>query len=432
MFNALSVRDAPSSSESAASLGGWGSFLRFWARIGALSFGGPAGQVALLQRELVDERRLLEAGQFLRALNFCMLLPGPEAQQMAVWCGWRLRGTAGGLAAGLLFILPGALLMAVLAFVYLEAGDLKPVGFALWGVQTVVLAIVGEALLRLSRRSLGSPAAWAFAVSALLAIELLGLPFPAIVALAALGGALLFPRVAAAAAPPPAPWGRSILTALAWAAIWFSPLALVALWLGPTHAMTDLGAFFARVAALSFGGAYAALAWVADAAVVSQGWLSKADMAVGLGLAETTPGPLVLVFQFVAALAGHGMDGPWSNPLAGAAIGMALVLWMIFAPSFLWIFTFAPHLESIAARPGLARAMAGISAAVVGVVASLALLFARHILFDFPPQTGMLAATLALAGLWLLAVRHWNVAWLVLAGAAAGLLLGYTGMAVPI
>ena len=155
-------------------------------------------------------------------------------------------------------------------------------------------------------------------------------------------------------------------------------------------------------------------------------------MAVGLGLAETTPGPLVLVFQFVAALAGHGMEGPWNSPLAGAALGMALVLWMIFAPSFLWICTFAPHLEAIAARPGLARAMAGISAAVVGVVASLALLFARHILFDFPPSTGIAAAVMALAGFWLLAVRHWNVVWLVVAGAAVGLLLGYTGIAVPI
>lgn len=425
------MEPTPPDLTTAVDLRQWRPFLAYWGRIGALSFGGPAGQVALLHRELVDQKALLRDDQFLRALNFCMLLPGPEAQQLATWCGWRLKGVAGGLAAGLLFVLPGALVMAALALVYIAAGDLQPVRYALWGVQAVVLAIVGEAIIRLSKRSLKTPAAWAFAATALLAIEVAQIPFPLLVAAAALGGTLLFPIAPALAAPAPEPWGKSIATAVLWLVIWLTPLALTALWLGPSHAMTRIGAFFAQVAALSFGGAYAALAWVADAAVNTQGWLTKADMAVGLGLAETTPGPLVLVFQFVAALAGAGVEGPWASPLTGAAIAMALVLWMIFAPSFLWIFTFAPHLEGIAARPGLARAMAGISAAVVGVVASLALMFARHILFDFPPATGLAAAALALVGLWLLVKRHWNVAWLVLAGAAAGLLLGYTGIAVP-
>ena len=418
--------------EAGSGLESWGSFLRFWGRIGALSFGGPAGQVALLHRELVDQKKLLDDAQFLRALNFCMLLPGPEAQQLATWCGWRLKGPAGGLAAGLLFVLPGALVMAALALVYIAAGDLQPVRYALWGVQAVVLAIVGEAIIRLSRRSLKTPVAWAFAAIALLAVEGAHIPFPLLIAVAALGGAWLFPKAKPVAAPMPAPWGKSAATAALWLGIWLTPLAFTALWLGPAHAMTRIGAFFAQVAALSFGGAYAALAWVADAAVSTQGWLTKADMAVGLGLAETTPGPLVLVFQFVAALAGAGVEGPWASPLLGAGIAMALVLWMIFAPSFLWIFTFAPHLEGIAARPGLARAMAGISAAVVGVVASLALLFARHILFDFPPATGIAAALFALIGLWLLVKRHWNVALLVVSGAAAGLVLGYAGVAVPI
>ncbi len=357
-------------------------FLRAFLTIGVLSFGGPAGQIATMHRELIDKRRWLDEATFLGALNFCMLLPGPEAQQLATWCGWKLRGAPGGLAAGLLFILPGALVMAILAAIAIAWGDVPAVRAVFAGVQAAVVAVVAQALLRLVGKALKTRLAMAVAVAAFLLLVLFGLPFPLVVALAAAVGAV-FGREAPKSATAPAGhpgWGRTGLALAAGVAVWLAPLAALALWLGPDHGIVDLGSFFARLAAVSFGGAYAGLAYVAQGAAAARGWATPAEIVNGLALAETTPGPLVLTYQFVGALAGFRIPGPWS-PEAGAAIGMVLVLWMTFAPSFALVLALAPQFDRLLAAPLLARALAGVTAAVVGVVASLGLWFALHVAF---------------------------------------------------
>ncbi len=357
-------------------------FLRAFATIGVLSFGGPAGQIATMHRELIDRRRWLDEATFLGALNFCMLLPGPEAQQLATWCGWKLRGWRGGLAAGLLFLLPGAVVMAGLAAIAIAFGELPVVRALFAGVQAAVVAVVAQALLRLVGKALKTRLAIGLAVAAFLLLVLFGLPFPLVVALAALAGALFGvekPKAAPALARHPR-WRTTMLGLAAGLALWLAPLAGLALALGPEHGIVDLGAFFARLAAVSFGGAYAGLAYVAQGAAAARGWVTAEEIVTGLALAETTPGPLVLTYQFVGALAGFRIPGPWS-PEAGAAIGMALVLWMTFAPSFVLVLALAPQFDRLLAAPLLARALAGVTAAVVGVVASLGLWFALHVAF---------------------------------------------------
>lgn len=404
----------------------WPTFLLLWLRVGCLSFGGPAGQIALMHRELVERLRLLDDAAYTRALGLCTLLPGPEAQQLATWCGWRLRGVTGGLAAGLLFVAPGAVVMAALTALYIGYGRAPLLAAALFGVQAAVLAIVGHALVRMARRSLDGPLAWALAIGALVAIAAAGVPFPLVVLAAGLIGWGFGRRPQATAAPAsPVGWSATLRTAIGWAAVWAAPVLLAALLLGADHPLVTLGAFFAKMAAVTFGGAYAALAWVAQEAVSQHGWLSARDMLAGLGLAETTPGPLVLVFQFVGGLAGQGMNGPWSAPWVGAALGMGMVLWVTFAPSFLWIFTLAPHLDRLAGRPALAAALSGITAAVVGVIASLALFVARHVLVE---PVGIAVAAGAALLLW----RGVGLVSVVLLAAAGGAALGYAGVAVPI
>ena len=356
-------------------------FLRAFWTIGLLSFGGPAGQIATMHRELIDKRRWFEEAEFLGALNFCMLLPGPEAQQLATWCGWKLRGLWGGLVAGLLFILPGAAVMAGLVALYLAFGRLPLVQALFAGVQAAVVAVVAQALLRVAGKSLKSRFAWGLAVAAFLALALFGLPFPLVVALAAVAGAVFgtaAPKPAKAVAAHPS-WLATLGALALGVVIWLAPLALLALWLGPDHGLVDLGSFFARLAAASFGGAYAGLAYVAQGAAAAHGWVTPAEIVDGLALAETTPGPLVLTYQFVGGLAGHRLF--LDNPAVGAAVGMALVLWMTFAPSFALVLALAPQFDRLLASPALARALAGVTAAVVGVVASLGLWFALHVLF---------------------------------------------------
>ena len=350
-------------------------FVRSFATIGVMSFGGPAGQIATLHRELVERRAWIDDATFLKALNFCMLLPGPEAHQLATWCGWRLRGVRGGLVAGLLFVTPGAVVMAALVALYIGFGRVAGVQAAFAGVQAAVVAVVAGAVWRVGRRSLGDRHGVALALAAFLAITLLNAPFPLVVVLAGLAGALRRRDAVVAPAAGAIDWRGSARTAAMWAAIWLAPLLVLALVLGPDHGLVALGAFFARLAAVSFGGAYAGLAYVAQAAVAS-GWVTPAEIVDGLALAETTPGPLVLVYQFVGGLAGFHIGG-WGM----AAAAMALVLWMSFGLSFLMIFTLAPHLERLLARPGLSNALAGVTAAVVGVMASLGLWFALHVLF---------------------------------------------------
>ncbi|QMW24337.1 chromate efflux transporter [Sandaracinobacteroides saxicola] len=424
----------------------WRPFLLLWLKIGALGFGGPAGQIALMHRELVEQRGWLDDARFLRALNFCMLLPGPEAQQLATWCGWRLKGTRGGLAAGLLFVLPGALVLALLTGLYLSVGNVAGVRAALFGVQAVVLALVALALSRVAAKALRDRLAWALAIMAFVLLFFFAVPFPLVVLAAGVAGWLFGPRLPAEPVPDRGNWGRSARSALFWAGLWAAPLAGLALWLGPAHGMTTLGLFFAKMATVTFGGAYAAMAWVTQAAVETHGWLNAREMLIGLGLAESTPGPLVLVFQFVGGLAGARIAGPWDAAWVGVLLGMVLVLWVTFVPSFLWIFALAPHLDGLAARPGLARALSGISAAVVGVMANLALWFALHLLFHTveAEQWGLLrlwrptgefdpsAAGIALIAWALLGAAKRPMGVVILLGAGAGWGLYALGVATPI
>jgi chromate transporter len=356
--------------------------LRLWAKIGVLSFGGPAGQIALMHRVLVDEKRWIDEPRFLSALNFCMLLPGPEATQLAAYVGWRLHGVKGGLAAGLLFVLPGAFVILALSVLYAGLGKL-PVAQALFvGIQAAVLAIVIEALLRVARRALKDNVDWLIAAAAFVAIFFLKVPFPLIVIAAALvgfwrgSGAELPPT---AAVPVPVSMLQTARTVLLWLAIWVLPLVAVAGIFGSSHVLAELGWFFSKLAVVTFGGAYAVLAYMAQDVVQHYRWLSPSEMLDGLGLAETTPGPLILVTEFVGFLAAFRQGG--SNPWAMGTLGAAVAVWATFAPCFLWIFAGAPYIERLNAEPRLKSALAAVTAAVVGVILNLTVWFGLHVLF---------------------------------------------------
>ena len=356
---------------------GFAEALKVWARIGCLSFGGPAGQIALMHREIVEEKRWLTEQQYLSALNFCMLLPGPEAMQLATYAGWRLHGVKGGLAAGLLFVIPGALVVLGLAMVYAAFGQVAWIAAAFYGVKAAVLAIVIEALLRVARRALKSNADWVIAALAFLALYCFDLPFPLIIAVAALFGFLRSRGTALPQAALPS-YGGLLRTVCVWAAIWLVPLAVLALVLGPHHVLTELGVFFSKLAIVTFGGAYAVLSYMAQAAVEDKSWLTAPEMMDGLALAETTPGPLILVTEFVGYIAALRATGSVWGGIAGALV----TLWMTFAPCFLWIFAGAPYIEAIGKRPRLSGALAAITAAVVGVILNLSIWFGLHVLFQ--------------------------------------------------
>ncbi|RXV64872.1 chromate transporter [Roseovarius sp. A46] len=349
---------------------------RSFARIGLLSFGGPAAQISVMHDELVTRRGWMSENQFLGALSFCMLLPGPEAMQLATYAGWRQRGVPGGLIAGLLFVLPGAAVILGLGYGYAIWGGVPLVQAAFLGVKAAVVAIVVQALLRIARKALATPGHWVVAGLAFVAMFTLGVPFPAIIAAAALWGYWQSRNTP----PAPAPVGTAVrpadtlCTALIWGALWAAPV-LVA-WGAGAAFLIDLALFFSKLAVVTFGGAYAVLAYMADTVVSAKGWITAAQMIDALGLAETTPGPLILVTEFVGLLAG------WQAGGAGLALVAALLtLWVTFVPCFLWIFTGAPYVEAILARPRLKGALAGISAAVVGVILNLSLWFALHVVF---------------------------------------------------
>ena len=371
----------------------FGEFVRVFGHIGLISFGGPAGQIALMQHEIVDRRGWVEQGAFLRALNLCHLLPGPEAQQLATWIGWRLHGVRGGLVAGTLFVLPGAAVMLALSLLYAMAAGLAWFSGVFLGIKAAVLAVVAQALIRVGKRTLGRRFNQVVALAALLALALFHAPFPLVILGAGAVGAvvgMVRPEWLAAghgsdvASPAPQPGiFRTLLTAGLWLAVWWAPMALVFVTLGPHHVLWTVGAFFARLAVVSFGGAYAVLSYMAQAAVAHYGWLSAADMANGMGLAETTPGPLIMVTQFVGFLAGWRAPAPFSPLLAGVLAAL-LTTWMTFAPCFLWIFVAAPWMERLEHTPRLHAALAAITAAVVGVIAQLTLWFALHVLFRTP------------------------------------------------
>ncbi len=368
--------------------------LRAWVAVGLHSFGGPAGQIAVIHRVVVAERGWLGEQRFLHALSYCMLLPGPEAQQLATYVGWLLHGVRGGLAAGLLFILPGFVTILALSLLYTAYGQFGLAQGILFGLKPVVLAVVIEAVLRLRQRAAGGLLATAIGGAAFLAVLLFQVPLPAIVAGAAVLGLL------APAAHPPAvldpvsdaperPNPRALLRTLAtWLVIWLGPVALLLLALGPSHVLSREALFFSKAAVVTFGGAYAVLGYVAQQAVEVYGWLRPTEMLDALSLAETTPGPLIMVLQFVGYLGGYRDPGPLVPALSGV-VASVVTAWVTFAPSFLFIFVGAPYIEYVRGNRRLRAAMLGITAAVVGVVAHLAVWFGLHVVFGRVGETAL-------------------------------------------
>ncbi len=380
--------------------------VRVWARIAALSFGGPAGQIAVMHRILVEEKRWIGEARFLHALNYCMLLPGPEAQQLAVYVGWLLHKTKGGLVAGTLFVLPGALAIMVLSWIYAAFGNVGVVEALFFGLKAAVLAIVLEAVMRIGRRALKNNVMLGLAAAAFVAIFAFGVPFPLIILAAALigffGGRAGLPAFLTGGnghgkhgkavpdtetalgenvpehARPSISWSLRVATVCL--VLWLGPVAGLLLALGPHHVFTNIAVFFSKMAMVTFGGAYAVLAYVAQQAVETYGWLRPGEMLDGLGLAETTPGPLIMVVQFVGFLAAFRDPGRLS-PFVAGTVGGLLTTWVTFVPCFLWIFLGAPFVEAIRGNRALGAALAVITAAVVGVVLNLAVWFCLHVLF---------------------------------------------------
>ena len=366
----------------------FGDAVRVWATIGLTSFGGPAGQIAMMHRILVDEKKWLDERTYLLALNFCTLLPGPEAMQLATYSGWRLHGIKGGLAAGLLFVLPGALVILALSALYAAFGQVPALTALFTGIKAAVLAIVIEALLRISKKSLKNRTEWLIAAASFVAIFFFKVPFPLIILAAGVIGYLSLPTVVAnreqaaqvaGSALPSRQLSATAKTIAVWLAIWIVPLLAVAAIFGPDHVLAKLALFFSKLAVVTFGGAYAVLAYMAQDVVQVHGWLRPGEMLDGLGLAETTPGPLILVTEFVGFLATYRAGG--GVPLIMGVLGAIVTLWATFAPCFLFIFAGAPYIERLQSAPRLKSALSGITAAVVGVILNLSVWFALHVLF---------------------------------------------------
>src|SRR5450631_2917643 len=368
----------------------FGEAFMVWLKIGCINFGGPAAQIALMHRVVVDEKKWVDDARFLHALNFCMLLPGTEAQKLATYLGWLLHGVRGGLAAGILFVLPGAFVMLALSLLYALGRGISVVDGILFGIKAAVLVIVVEALIRIGKRALKTALLLSLAAAAFVGIFFLALPFPLIVAAAALVGYLVArqsPAQLGIAAkienvPPPDKdrWRQFAIASLVGLLVWWAPVALAALVFGPQHVLVSIGMFFSKLAVVSFGGAYALLAYMAQQAVETYGWMTAPAMVDGLGLAETTPGPLILVTQFVGFLAAFRDAAPFS-PITAGVLGAAMTTWTTFVPSMLWIFAGAPFVERLRANRQLSGALAAITAAVVGVILNLSVWFALHVLF---------------------------------------------------
>jgi len=411
-----------------------GEALRVWLRIGLLSFGGPAAQIALMHREIVDGKRWMSEQQFLNALSFCMLLPGPEAMQLATYAGWRLHGTRGGLIAGLLFVIPGALVILALASAYVLYGDLPLVDAMFLGIKAAVIIIVIEALLRVARKALQRAEHWLVAALAFVGIFFFALPFPLIIGLAAVFGFLRSRRqgtdslqVEVRVSPL-----ASCATALIWVLIWALPMALLAVF-DEQGLLVDIGVFFSKLAVVTFGGAYAVLAYLGQDVVIQFGWLGAGEMMDGLGLAETTPGPLILVNEFVGFIAAFRQGG-FGYGLMGALV----TLWVTFTPCFLWIFVGAPYIDWIGSQARLRSALTAITAAVVGVILNLSIWFALHVFFGavsmqrhgplvlWWPQFETLDWRVILLSLLcgvLLLRLHWGISRVLLLASAGGVLL---------
>ena len=430
--------------------------VRYWLRLGFINFGGPAGQIAIMHDELVDKKRWISNERFLHALNFCMLLPGPEAQQLAIYIGWLLNGTWGGIAAGLLFILPAFFLILTLSWTYAVHGDIGWVAAIFYGLQAAVIGIVAAAVLRVGSKALKNPTLVWIAAAAFVAIFLVKVPFPMIVGAAALIGLLgarVRPDLFVSSIPEEAaesdvvlgdqdaqeatspPWSRSLKVLSIGLAVWWLPLLAVIAARGWDDTLSKEALFFSQAAMVTFGGAYAVLSYINQAAVQTFGWLDPGQMVAGLGLAESTPGPLIMVTEFVGFLGAYRFPGGL-EPVTAGILGAAVTVWATFAPCFLWIFLGAPYIERLRGNRALGAALSAITAAVVGVILNLAVTFAIAALFSsvttghlgiftFPlPDVSSLdlfasaLALVAFVGLWR---SGWNVVWVVVGSALAGL-----------
>jgi chromate transporter len=396
--------------------------LRYGLRLGCISFGGPAGQIAILHREVVDERGWLSDAEYARALQLCMLLPGPEALQLVIYLGWRWHGTVGAIVGGLTFLVPASLLLTALSFVYVLYGTLAPVAAAVAGLQCIVVALVVQAVASLGRRALSGTPERLIAVAAFVLLALLHAPFLAVIALGALAGALVRRPAAAVAAPPAAvSWRRTATVLAVGLGCWALPWGLVAA-TTPGPRAAPLYLYFTKVALGGFGGAYAVLAWVNQELVTSLGWLAPRDLLAGLALAETTPGPLVLVLQFYGFASGWHAPGALA-PAGSALLCAALASWATFLPSFVLVIALAPYVERLQSNRRLATLLGGVSAAVVGVIATFALGVAVAVLFPAgmrrPPDP--IALAIAAAAGYALARTRVGLPWLLAGGALASL-----------
>ncbi|MEO6003221.1 MAG: chromate efflux transporter [Opitutus sp.] len=366
----------------------FGEAFLFWLKLGFISFGGPAGQIAVMHTELVDRKKWIDEDRFLHALNFCMLLPGPEATQLAIYCGWLLHRAWGGIVAGVLFVLPAAVLLWILSYVYVVHGSIPWIADVFYGLKPAVTAIVAAAVIRIGQRALKGPSMWIIAAVAFVLIYFFKVPFPLIVVGAGVMGWLMVraPAQKTEATPNyvrravPGTWRRAATVLAACGVLWATPVFVLGLIDGRNGTLVREGVFFSKAAMVTFGGAYAVLPYVAQHAVEEQAWLSAPQMLDGLGLAETTPGPLIMVVQFVGFLGGWNHPGSLP-PLTAATLGALITTWTTFVPCFLWIFLGAPHIEQLRRITRVNAALATVTAAVVGVVLNLGVWFGRQTFF---------------------------------------------------
>jgi chromate transporter len=435
---------------------------RFWIELGFITFGGPTGQIAIMHEELVERRRWISESRFLHALNYCMLLPGPEAQQLAIYVGWLLHRVKGGLVAGIAFVLPAFFLILGLSYAFVTYGDIEWVSSVFYGLRAAVVGIVAVAAVRLASKAFVGPVMYAIAAAAFLAVFLVHVSFPFIVigagVLGWVGGVLWPSAFSSRDEPEPGvshdvavrddrsagshtevSLTRSVVVAAVGLAAWILPLAVVAVWRGANDTLTEEAVFFSRAALVTFGGAYAVLGYIGQAAVTQFGWLRPGQLVVGLGLAESTPGPLIMVTEFVGFVAAYQHPGDL-DPVVAGVLGACVTTWATFAPCFLWIFLGAPFVERLRGNVRLTMALSAITAAVVGVVLNLAIWFAIHTLFEdvrdvevfggpvpVPELASVDPFALALAAIVVVGMMRygWNVVAVVVGSAIAGLVYGF-------
>ncbi|MEP6699304.1 MAG: chromate efflux transporter [Verrucomicrobiota bacterium] len=414
----------------------FGEAFRFWLKLGFISFGGPAGQIAIMQTELVEKKKWISQSRFLHALNFCMLLPGPEAQQLAIYVGWLLHKTWGGIVAGALFVIPSIFILWGLSFVYAAYGNVPWIAAIFYGLKPAVLAIVAFAVIRIGKKSLRNFVLWSIAALAFIGIFFFKIPFPVIVLSAVIigwvGGKLSRETFVAAGsnkvadedeAPPHVrpSFGRALRICVVGGLLWWLPILALGFWRGWDHTLFQEGLFFSKAAVVTFGGAYAVLPYVAQQAVENYHWLATGQMMDGLGLAETTPGPLIMVLQFV------GFIGGWNramgmSPLLAATLGAFITTWATFVPCFLWIFLGAPHIEQLRGNAKISAALSAVTAAVVGVILNLAVWFGLHALFPDGKNIDWFSLTIAAVAFLGMLKWKWNIIPVVIGSGVVGLL----------